>query len=325
VEKGGDAGIDGALVWVLALASGLMSSTDASTFREALMRILVSVVVALLWTRDLMAAKQVARKTGAEQRPAEKVRWRVRPDRIAVWLRLADAVDTTVVTVESARQVAKFLRVTDRERDGRQWPFTVKARAYRGRMRMISEALRHGDPTEVHRKLSAAAFAEAMNRLGVAPDAGPDQTGEPDRSVAKPTGPDDNGDRSDTGPVSPAGPVQQTGQHDRSEDEDRPVRPVQPRPVSPKPDRSARPVKPTGPTGSTPLEELEEVCRAWAKANNVDPARMSRAKVAKVVRDAGYSCSTDRAGNVQELLDPKGATSEMERRLTGPTGPGGAR
>jgi hypothetical protein len=168
VEDGADAGVDGVLVWVLALASGVMSSTDASTAREALMRLLVAVVVALLWTRDLMAAKKAARATGDTKKRSGPVRWRITPERVAVWLRLADAIDTDVVTVDSARRVAKFLRVTDRERDGWRMPFTAKARAYRGRMKLIGDALRYGDPTEVHAKLSRAAFADALDRLGIA-------------------------------------------------------------------------------------------------------------------------------------------------------------
>jgi hypothetical protein len=167
VEDGADAGVDGVLVWVLALASGVMSSTDASTAREALMRLLVAVVVALLWTRDLMAAKKAARAAGNAKKRSGPVRWRITPERVAVWLRLADAIDTDVVTVDSARRVAKFLRVTDRERDGWRFPFTAKARAYRGRMKLIGDALRHGDPTEVHAKLSRAAFADALTRLGI--------------------------------------------------------------------------------------------------------------------------------------------------------------
>lgn len=170
VEEGGDAGIDGILVWALALASGVMSSTDARTAQEALMRVLVSVVVAALWTRDLMAAKKAARAVGGKRRSGP-VRWRITPERIAVWLRLADAVDTDVSTVEAGRRVARYLKATDRlARPTFLRMLTLAGpRAYRGRMRLISDALRHGDPTQVHERLSAAAFADAMTRLGIAP------------------------------------------------------------------------------------------------------------------------------------------------------------
>lgn len=174
VEDGGDAGVDGVLVWVLAIASGLMSSTEASSPQEALMRVLVAVVVALLWTRDLMAAKKAARAVelaaGGGKKRSGPVRWRITPERIAVWLRLADAIDTNVSTVDAARRVTKYLRQSDRERDGWRFPFTASARAYRGRMRLIDIALKHGDPTKLLRDLSTDAFDDAKERLGVRPD-----------------------------------------------------------------------------------------------------------------------------------------------------------
>lgn len=171
VEEGGDAGIDGVLVWALALASGVMSSTDAASFPEALMRVLVSVVVAALWTRDLMAAKKMARAAGGKRRSGP-VRWRITPERVFVFLRLADAVDTDVSTVEAGRRVARYLKATDRLARPTLLRLLTLAgpRAYRGRMKLIGDALRHGDPTQVHERLSKAAFADAMTRLGIAPE-----------------------------------------------------------------------------------------------------------------------------------------------------------
>src|SRR5258708_27706978 len=67
------AGFDGAMVWALAIASGIMSSTDASSGQEVLMRLLVPVVVACLWERDLLAARIAARGDG---RSVETWRWR---------------------------------------------------------------------------------------------------------------------------------------------------------------------------------------------------------------------------------------------------------
>lgn len=167
VEKGEDAGVDWFLVVALALASGVMASTDAASGQEALMRLVVSVVVAGLWTRDLMAAKRAARTPGA--RHSSRVRWRITPERILVALRLADATDMDVSTVDAGRRVARFLRKTDRERRGRRWPFTAKAIADRERLRMFRDALmRYGDPTEVYGTLAQTAYSEAMSRLGIA-------------------------------------------------------------------------------------------------------------------------------------------------------------
>lgn len=166
IKDSGTAGVDGIGLWVLTGISAALSTSVAGNVREALGRAVVPLVGAWLWERALAPQRRAARARKANS----PIRWRITGERIAVWLRLADAVDTNVVTVDSARRVAKFLRVTDRERDGWRFPFTAKARAYRGRMKLIGDALRHGDPSQVHEKLSAAAFADALQRLGIGPE-----------------------------------------------------------------------------------------------------------------------------------------------------------
>lgn len=167
IKESGAAGVDGVGLWVLTGISAALSTSVAGNVREALGRAVVPMVGAWLWERALAPQRRAARA----RKTRGPVRWRITPERIAVWLRLADAIDTDVVTVDSARRVAKFLRVTDRERDGWRFPLTAKARAYRGRMKLIGDALRHGDPSQVHEKLSAAAFADALQRLGIGPEA----------------------------------------------------------------------------------------------------------------------------------------------------------
>ena len=164
IRDTGSAGVDGAGLWVLTGISAALSTSVAGNVREALGRAVIPAVGAWLWERALAPQRRAARS----RRAAGPIRWRITPERVFVWLRLADAIDTDVITVDSARRVAKFLRVTDRERDGFRWPFTPAARAYRGRMKLIGDALRHGEPSEVHAKLSRAAFADALDRLGIA-------------------------------------------------------------------------------------------------------------------------------------------------------------
>lgn len=172
VEAGRDAGLDGILVWVFALASGCMSATAASSGREAMMRVLVSIAVALLWTRDLLAAKRAARKalTGPAK-AASAVRWRVTRERIAVALRLADATDTDVSALDAARRVVRFLRATDRASRGLRNPLSAAARADRARTRMFTYALlHHGNPTALHTALATSSLDKAIARAGVTPD-----------------------------------------------------------------------------------------------------------------------------------------------------------
>ncbi len=364
VEEGGDAGIDGVLVWVFALTSGVMSSTDASTTREALMRIVVAVVVSLLWTRDLMAAKRKARQAAEGRKTSGRIRWRITGERVFVWLRLADAVDTDVSAVDAGRRVARFLRKTDRERNGWRWPLTAKARAYRETMRMVRDALmRSGNPSAVYGQLATSAYADALGRLGIGPDR-TEQTG-PDR----PDGPGEKPDQTDPGPDGPDGrsgtgsgltvperlgdwtnPDQTTGP-DRADSQtagllaDRTGRPDQSTADQTATDRTAGPANQTGPdrtagpdtrtsgpnqtgpnrrTGRTggrmqgSLDELEAACRTWATQNEINAAQMSRRNVMEACHGAGYSCSTERASEVQDLLDPKGAPALIGLDRTGP-------
>jgi hypothetical protein len=176
IRETGSAGVDGAGLWVLTGISAALSTSVAGNVREALGRAVIPAVGAWLWERALAPQRRAARA----RRMAGPIRWRITPERMFVWLRLADAIDTDIITVDSARRVAKFLRVTDRERDGWRFPYTAKARAYRGRMKLIGDALRHGDPTEVHAKLSRAAFADALDRLGIS-----DAPGGPDSIPAE--------------------------------------------------------------------------------------------------------------------------------------------
>ena len=169
IKDSGTAGVDGVGLWVLTGISAALSTSVAGNVREALGRAIIPAVGAWLWERALAPQRRAAQA----RKVNSQIRWRITGERIAVWLRLADAVDTNVVTVDSARRVAKFLRVTDRERDGWRFPLTAKARAYRGRMKLIGDALRHGDPSQVHEKLSAAAFADALQRLGIGPESAP--------------------------------------------------------------------------------------------------------------------------------------------------------
>jgi hypothetical protein len=166
VEEGGDAGIDGVLVWVLALASGLMSSTDANTVREGLMRVLVSVVVALLWTRDLMAAKQGARKAGGTGRPDEKVRWRFSVGALGVKLRLADPGNHGLADRDANRRIDNYvLAAHTANRDGAgAWAQRRKARAH---AKLMRHARLHADPTHLMGLLGKAAFDEALELLGI--------------------------------------------------------------------------------------------------------------------------------------------------------------
>lgn len=169
----GKAGVDGTALWVLTGVSAMLSASESSNLREAAGRLLVPCAAAFLWER-LLAPQRRARKG---LRPPSPIRWRITGERIAVWLRLADAVDTSVSAIESARKVVRFLKATDRA--ARKWrrPWSPAARADRARTKLAAHALlHHGDPTAVHTQLAQRMLDEALRRLS-------DQPSEPQRPI----------------------------------------------------------------------------------------------------------------------------------------------
>lgn len=165
----GKAGADGVGLWVLAGLSSMLASSASGSLQEALGRLAIPLVAAWLWER-LLAPQRRARKN---LRTPAQIKWRITPERILVWLRLADATDMDVSSVDAGRRVSRYLRATDRA--ARKWrrPWSPAARADRARMRLTQHALMHGDPAEVHQRLADAAFADALDRLGIGAPDGP--------------------------------------------------------------------------------------------------------------------------------------------------------
>lgn len=163
----GKAGADGVGLWVLAALSSVLASSASGSLQEALGRLAVPLVAAWLWER-LLAPQ---RRERANLRPPTQIKWRIAPERILVWLRLADATDMDVTKVDAGRRVARFLRKTDREKNGWRNPFTAKASADRERLRMFRDALmRYGDPTEVYGTLATIGYDQALQRMGLSSD-----------------------------------------------------------------------------------------------------------------------------------------------------------
>lgn len=182
IAEVGRAGADGVGLWVLAALSSVLAASASGSLQEALGRLAIPLVAAWLWER-LLAPQRRARKA---LRQASPIRWRITPERILVWLRLADATDMDVSKVDAGRRVARFLRKTDRERNGWRNPFTAKASADRERLRMFRDALmRYGDPTEVYGTLATVGYEQALTRMGLADSASPAEA-EPVLSVLDP-------------------------------------------------------------------------------------------------------------------------------------------
>jgi hypothetical protein len=102
------AGVDGVAVWVLAGLSAALSALDARSLPEVAVRLAAPLVAAWLWHRGLAGA-------AAEQNePTRRIRWRISVERIAVWLRLADASDRSAGDVDVARWLGVVARAAVR-------------------------------------------------------------------------------------------------------------------------------------------------------------------------------------------------------------------
>ena len=103
-EKG-TTGIDGIAVWVLAGLTATLSALDSDSFREVCLRLVAPLVAAWMWERALAAERNV--RLG---KAARRINWAITPERIFVWLRLAEASDRDVSQVDRARRRAKLGR-----------------------------------------------------------------------------------------------------------------------------------------------------------------------------------------------------------------------
>ncbi len=178
LEKAEEAGnwlIYAAMLWILAISSGGMSASDSSGFREGLFRLLVAVVIAVLWTLDLLDLWLKARKKKADEagRPLEKVRWRFTPRELGIRLGLASADDSTLSDLDANRHFERYLRISDKlrilkEHNARDGAIhRIAAREAKAKARLQRHARLHADPSALMNALGAQAVADAQVRLGI--------------------------------------------------------------------------------------------------------------------------------------------------------------
>ena len=178
LEKAEEAGnwlIYAVMLWILAISSGGMSASDSSGLREGLFRLLVAVVIAVLWTLDLLDLWLKARKKKAddEGKPLEQVRWRFTPRELGIRLGLASADDSTLSDLDANRHFERYLRVSDRlrilkEHNARDGAIQrIAAREAKAKARLQRHARLHADPSALMSALGAQAVADAQARLGI--------------------------------------------------------------------------------------------------------------------------------------------------------------
>ncbi|MEU4224244.1 hypothetical protein AB0F17_08120 [Nonomuraea sp. NPDC026600] len=94
------AGIDGIAVWALTCLTAVLSSMDARSAPEALFRLAAPLVAAWLWERGMAIERHRIRGTG-------RINWRLTPERVLMWLGLAEASDRTAGEVDAQRRLTR--------------------------------------------------------------------------------------------------------------------------------------------------------------------------------------------------------------------------
>lgn len=104
------AGPEGAMLWLFAGLAGFFSATHARSWAEALFRLLVPSIAAWLWHRlmRLEHRKLTGKLSG--------IHWRITPERILVWLRLAEPTVRSTQQVSATRALQALAIAVERAR-----------------------------------------------------------------------------------------------------------------------------------------------------------------------------------------------------------------
>jgi hypothetical protein len=138
------AGIDGIAVWVLTSVSAVLAAMEAASLPEALFRLAAPLVAAWLWERGMAIERR-------RLRGGQRINWRFTPERVMVWLGLAEAKNRTADQVDTERRLAQVALAAKRARELRE--AGASARKQRAALRSLDRA-----------------FAAAEEHVGLASD-----------------------------------------------------------------------------------------------------------------------------------------------------------
>lgn len=231
------AGVDGVAVWVLTCLSATLSSLDAKSFGETILRLTAPLVAAWLWERGMaLERRRITGRSG--------INWRFTPERILVRLGLADPTDRTADEVDAQRRLMRLALAAKHARTVRAARGARAQRKAMGKLdRAMERAVEYGglDTDRSRQDMLLAQLGllyNATTLLDVTPEApwtrvpDDDPASEPDRSGKRedhraaerrqePDRPPYTG-RSEPGPDAPA-KVSADGQADMSSTAGRPA------------------------------------------------------------------------------------------------------
>lgn len=145
----GKPGPESGMLWLFAALAGFFSATHAATWAEAAFRFIVPSIAAWLWHRLMrLEHRQLTGKLSG-------IHWRVTPERVLVWLRLAEPTARTTQQVSATRSLETLAIAVQRAHAplfGWAWP--ARRRVTRALRRAVKDADLDTNP-DAQRKLTA--------------------------------------------------------------------------------------------------------------------------------------------------------------------------
>lgn len=146
IREQGRAGVDGAAVWGVTALSGVFSAMEADSAQVAVFRLVMPLLAAWLWERGMSIERRKARG-------GSTIHWRVTPERVLVWLRVAEPSGRTASEVDAHRRLTRVAKAAAHLRTLRineAWHWRIE-RAERHLERAMRSAVAHAglaqDPT----------------------------------------------------------------------------------------------------------------------------------------------------------------------------------
>lgn len=209
------AGVDGIAVWVLTSLSAVLSSLDARSFGEVVLRLAAPLVAAWLWERGMALERR--RLTGKK-----RINWRLTPERVLTWAGLADPTDRNASEVDAQRRLMRLALAAKRARTTRATGKNPR-KALHQLDRAMERAVEYaGLGTDPDRQATLLAQLGVLYNSASLLDLEPDAPWAPAVSpaVAGPQVTDDDPDPApDPGPQRQETPTGEPGPHDTRQQE----------------------------------------------------------------------------------------------------------
>jgi hypothetical protein len=113
-DDGAGVNIHQVMVWTVAGLSGVLSALDTPQFGGKLMRLAAPLLAAVMWEIGQWSDLAAARREAGLGRTRRTIAWRASPQRILVWLRLADPTARDAEDVDQTRRITALARAAYR-------------------------------------------------------------------------------------------------------------------------------------------------------------------------------------------------------------------